>query len=72
MNAGSATRLSPLLERGTTLRDALSLLLDAAVRSGIVVDDAGRPVGLVTINSITDLLHEQDGEPGPPSAGRDG
>ncbi len=72
VDAGAATRLSPLLERGTTLRDALSLLLDAAVRSGIVVDDAGRPVGLVTVDAITDLLHEQDGEPGPPSAGRDG
>ncbi len=72
VDAGSATRLSPLLERGTTLRDALSLLLDAAVRSGIVVDDAGRPVGLVTVDAITELLHDQDGEPGPPSAVREG
>ena len=60
------------MERGTTLRDALSLLLDAEVRSGIVVDDAGRPVGLVTLDAITELLHEEDGEPNPRSSGRDG
>jgi osmoprotectant transport system ATP-binding protein len=72
LDAGSATRLSPLLERNTTLRDALSLLLDAAVRSGVVIDDAGRPVGLVTVDSITDLLHEQDVETDPRPPGRDG
>ncbi len=58
------TGLSPLLRPDTTLHDALSLLLDGAVRSGIVVDDAGRAQGLVTIDAITALLHD-DGEPGP-------
>jgi osmoprotectant transport system ATP-binding protein len=61
VDAAAATRLSPLLGRETTVRDALSLLLDAAVRAGIVVDEAGRPVGLATIDAITALLHEQDG-----------
>lgn len=76
VDAAAAIRPSPLLGRETTLRDALSLLLDAAVRAGIFVDEAGRPVGLATIDAITALLHEQndltdgrddpDAAPGPP------
>ena len=58
------TGLSPLLRRDTTLHDALSLLLDGAVRSGIVVDDAGRAQGLVSIEEIMALLHDE-GDLGP-------
>jgi osmoprotectant transport system ATP-binding protein len=47
---------TPLLEPRTTLRDALSLLLDAGVRAGVVVDDAGRVQGLVTVEMVADRL----------------
>ena len=33
-----AMPMSPLLDRRTTLKDALSMLLDADVQAGIVVD----------------------------------
>jgi osmoprotectant transport system ATP-binding protein len=60
VDSGMVTGLSPLLEADTTLRDAISLLLDGAVRSGIVVDEAGRARGLVTVESIMALLHDDD------------
>ncbi len=64
VDRGVVTRLSPLLQHDTTLRDALSLILDGAVRSGIVVDDAGRAEGVASIESIMALLHDDDdGEP---------
>lgn len=47
-----ATPMSPLLDRRTTLRDALAMLIDAEVQSGIVVDGTGRVVGLVTADDI--------------------
>jgi osmoprotectant transport system ATP-binding protein len=37
---------------GTNLRDALSALLDAGVDALAVVDDAGRPQGLLTLSAI--------------------
>jgi osmoprotectant transport system ATP-binding protein len=47
-----ATPMSPLLDRRTTLKDALSMLLDAEVQAGIVVDRSGAVVGLVTADMI--------------------
>jgi osmoprotectant transport system ATP-binding protein len=52
---------SPFFDRRTTLKDALSLLLDADVQAGIVVDRTGRVRGLVTANLIAAQL--QDGPP---------
>jgi osmoprotectant transport system ATP-binding protein len=49
---------SPLLDRRATLKDALSLLLDADVQAGIVVDRTRRVLGLVTVGSIAALLRE--------------
>jgi osmoprotectant transport system ATP-binding protein len=49
---------SPLLDRRTTLKDALSLLLDANVQAGIVVDRRGRVQGLVTADVIADWMRE--------------
>ncbi len=43
---------SPLFERHTTLKDALSMLLEAGVQTGIVVDDDGAVEGLVTVDMI--------------------
>ncbi len=47
---------SPFFTRQTRLRDALSALLGAAVRTGVVVDDDRRYVGVVGIDDIADVL----------------
>jgi osmoprotectant transport system ATP-binding protein len=48
----------PLLDRRATLKDALSILLDADVHAGIVVDRERRLLGLVTVAGIAGLLRE--------------
>ncbi|MBI3745040.1 MAG: CBS domain-containing protein, partial [Chloroflexi bacterium] len=53
-----ARPMSPLLNRRTTLKDALSLLLDADVQAGIVVDRAGAVLGLVTADMIADWMRD--------------
>ena len=53
-----AEAMSPLLSRRTTLKDALSLLLDADVQAGIVVDRSGTVLGLVTADMIAELMRE--------------
>jgi osmoprotectant transport system ATP-binding protein len=55
---GAAEPSSPLLSRGTTLRDALSMLLGLAVQTGVVVDESGRYVGTVTVQTIASTLRE--------------
>jgi osmoprotectant transport system ATP-binding protein len=57
-----AVPMSPLLSPETTLKDALSLMLDADVHSGIVVDRAGKAVGLLTTDMIGIFLREQAGQ----------
>jgi osmoprotectant transport system ATP-binding protein len=51
-----ATPMSPLLNRRTTLKDALSMLLDAEVQAGIVVDRTGAVEGLILADTIADLM----------------
>jgi osmoprotectant transport system ATP-binding protein len=46
---------TPVFDRLTTLKDALSMLLASDVQAGIVVDDAGAVRGLVT----TDMIGER-------------
>jgi osmoprotectant transport system ATP-binding protein len=53
-----AIPMSPLLSPETTLKDALSMMLDADVHTGIVVDRTGRVSGLVTADSIGGFLRE--------------
>jgi osmoprotectant transport system ATP-binding protein len=48
----------PLLERRTTLKDALSMMLDSDVSMGIVVDERRAVVGLLTYERIAAALHE--------------
>jgi len=48
-----ATSMSPLLDRRTTLKDALAMLIDAEVQAGIVIDRHGTLRGLVTAEDIT-------------------
>jgi osmoprotectant transport system ATP-binding protein len=51
-----AAPTSPFLEPETTLKDALSMLLDAEVQTGVVVDSRGRLLGLVTVDAIAARL----------------
>jgi osmoprotectant transport system ATP-binding protein len=65
-----AVPASPLLNRRATLKDALSLLLDADVQAGIVVDRGGRVLGVVTVDMIAEVMRQGDHvvseEPQPP------
>jgi osmoprotectant transport system ATP-binding protein len=56
LTADRATPMSPLLEPETTLRDALSMLIDAEVLAGIVVDAASRATGVLTTEAIAEWL----------------
>jgi osmoprotectant transport system ATP-binding protein len=58
LTASMAIPMSPLLDRRTTLKDALSLLLDANVQAGIVVDRNGRVEGLITVDMIADWMRD--------------
>ncbi|HET8569405.1 MAG TPA: ABC transporter ATP-binding protein [Candidatus Limnocylindria bacterium] len=51
---------SPILRRSTRARDALSLLLAAAVRDGVVVDDEGRYVGVIGIDEIASTFERAE------------
>ena len=51
-----ASAMSPLLDRKTTLKDALAMLIDAEVQVGIVLDDRGAVIGLVTTEMITERV----------------
>ena len=57
-----AESMSPLINRRTTLKDALSLLLDADVQAGIVVDRTGAVLGLVTADMIAERMRETAGD----------
>ncbi len=52
VSAEHATPPGPLIEPETTVKDALSMLLANEVQAGVVADRAGRPLGLITIESI--------------------
>jgi osmoprotectant transport system ATP-binding protein len=49
---------SPVLNKRTTLKDALSMMLDADVQTGIVVDRTGAVQGLLSIDTIADKMRE--------------
>ncbi len=58
LSASMAIPMSPFLSPETTLKDALSMMLDADVQAGIVVGRGGRLVGLVTTDAIIAVLRE--------------
>jgi osmoprotectant transport system ATP-binding protein len=62
LEASQAVPMSPLLSRRTTLKDALSLLLDADVQAGIVVDNRGAVTGLLTVDGIAEWMRETAGD----------
>jgi osmoprotectant transport system ATP-binding protein len=57
---------SPLLNRRSTLKDATSLLLDEEVRSGVVVDRAGRIMGLLTLDAVIEWMRDDRSREVPP------
>jgi osmoprotectant transport system ATP-binding protein len=65
LKADRAIPMSPLLNRRTTLKDALSILLDADVQAGILVDRANKVQGLVTAGMIGDWFREDARDLGP-------
>ena len=54
-----AEPMSPAMDRRTTLKDALSMLLDADVRAGIVVDRNGVLRGLITVGAIMAWMRDE-------------
>jgi CBS domain-containing protein len=46
------------LHETTTVRDALAMMIDRDVSAAPVVNDAGRPVGVVTVTDV--LIHERE------------
>ena len=58
ISADQVESTSPLLDRRTTLKDALSMLLDADVQAGLVVDRTGAVRGMVRVEDITRLMRE--------------
>ncbi len=63
VTADQVESTSPLLDRRTTLKDALSMLLDADVQAGLVVDRTGALRGMITVDDITALMREPDARP---------
>ena len=71
VSADQVESTSPLLDRRTTLKDALSMLLDADVQAGLVVDRTGAVRGMIRVEDITRLMREggPDGPADPPADG---
>jgi osmoprotectant transport system ATP-binding protein len=51
-----ANPVSPTVNKRTTLKDALSMMLDADVQTGIVVDRTGAVQGLLTVDAIAEKM----------------
>jgi osmoprotectant transport system ATP-binding protein len=62
LTADIAESMSPLLDHQTTVKDALSMLIEAEVHAGIVVDRQGRVEGILTLDDITEAMHKSAAE----------
>ncbi len=58
-----ANPVSPLVNKRTTLKDALSMMLDADVQTGIVVDRNGAVHGLLTVETIASKMRAGEHAP---------
>jgi len=58
---GDATPGSPTLQPETTLRDALSAMLGSSVQLGVVVDEAERVLGAISVDAISEVLRAPAG-----------
>ncbi len=63
LDASLVGTTSPLLDRRTTLKDALSMLLEDDVQAGVVVDRRGVFRGLVTVAEVAAYLRDSGREP---------
>ena len=59
---GDANPGSPTLQPETTLRDALSAMLTSSVQLGVVVDEAERVLGVISVDAISDVLRTPPGQ----------
>ena len=51
-----ANPVSPSINKRTTLKDALSMMLDADVQAAIVVDRTGAVQGILTVETVIDMM----------------
>ncbi|MDX6580814.1 MAG: osmoprotectant transport system ATP-binding protein [Gaiellales bacterium] len=58
-----ANPVSPTVNKRTTLKDALSMMLDADVQTGIVVDRTGAVQGLLTVNAVAEKMRAGEHAP---------
>jgi osmoprotectant transport system ATP-binding protein len=58
VTAEMANPVSPLVNKRTTLKDALSMMLDAAVQTGVVVDRNQSVQGLLTVEAVAQKMRE--------------
>ena len=61
VSASGLVPATPLISPDTSLRDALSMLLTAQVVAGVVVDETGRAIGVVTTDEIGDWFRMEAG-----------
>jgi osmoprotectant transport system ATP-binding protein len=54
-----ASSPEPLVDRESTLRDALSAMLGSAVQEGLVVDERGRLLGSLSIEALSSVLRQE-------------
>jgi osmoprotectant transport system ATP-binding protein len=66
LDAALANPVSPSVNKRTTLKDALSMMLDADVQASIVVDRTGAVQGIMTVERVIEMMRE--GEHGQPFA----
>ncbi|MCI0345998.1 MAG: betaine/proline/choline family ABC transporter ATP-binding protein [Chloroflexi bacterium] len=59
LSADMASSTSPLLDRRTTLKDALAMLIDAQVQAGVVVGARGEVQGLLTAADILEAARRE-------------
>ena len=58
VTAEMANPVSPFVNKRTTLKDALSMMLDASVQTGIVVDRNQTVQGLLTVEAVAQKMRE--------------
>ena len=64
LDAALANPVSPSVNKRTTLKDALSMMLDADVQASIVVDRTGAVQGIMTVERVIEMMREGDhGQP---------
>jgi osmoprotectant transport system ATP-binding protein len=56
IDAAVATPGAPTVQPETTLRDALSVMLDSSVQLGVVVDEHDRLLGLISVDAISEAV----------------